>query len=115
MTAWRRAAERRGPYVARAVAELRSWPALAVSDGRRGTSFAVRGTEILRLTGADEVRVRLTAPAIDRLAPYLSTCEQVQACEDRAWVALVVDAEPDLELLFALTSVAIKEHVPMEA
>ncbi|MEV0823005.1 luciferase domain-containing protein [Nonomuraea rubra] len=112
MTAWRREAERRGPYVARAVAELKAWPALAVSDGRHGTTFAVHGTEIVRLSGADEVQVRLTAPAIDRLRPYLSTCEQVQACEDRAWVAVYVDAEPDLELLLALTSVAIKAHVP---
>ncbi|WP_245642197.1 luciferase domain-containing protein [Nonomuraea candida] len=115
MTAWRRAAERRGPYVARAVAELRSWPALVISDGRRGTSFAVRGTEILRLTGAAEVQVRLTAPAIHRLGPYLRACAQVQECPDGAWVAVQVDAEPDLELLFALTSVAIKEHVPVEA
>ncbi|AQZ65450.1 hypothetical protein BKM31_31900 [[Actinomadura] parvosata subsp. kistnae] len=94
------------------MAELRSWPALAARDGRRGTTFAVSGTEIVRLSGADEIQVRLTAPAIDRLRPYLSTCEQVQACEDRAWVAVYVDAEPDLALLLALTSVAIKAHVP---
>ncbi|MFG1710317.1 luciferase family protein [Nonomuraea sp. M3C6] len=112
ITAWRRAAERRGPYVARAVAELRSWPALVVSDTRRGVAFAVSGTEILRTTGAVEVRVRLTAPAIDRLEPYLRECDQVQACSDRAWVAVQVDAEPDLELLLALASVAIKAHVP---
>jgi luciferase-like monooxygenase len=111
MTAWRRGAERRGPYVARAVAELRSWPALAVSVTRRGTAFAVRGTEILRLSGEAEVQVRLTAPAIDRLGPYLRECDQVQTCRDRAWVAVQVDAEPDLELLLALTSVAIKAHV----
>ncbi|MEO3868564.1 luciferase family protein [Nonomuraea sp. B12E4] len=111
ITVRRRAAERRGPYVARAVAELRSWPALVVSDTRRGVAFAVRGTEILRMTGADEVQVRLTAPAIDRLGPYLRDCGQVQACSDRAWVAVLVDAEPDLELLLALTSVAIKAHV----
>ncbi|TMR99733.1 luciferase family protein [Nonomuraea basaltis] len=97
--------------MARALAELRSWPALAVSDTRRGVAFAVRGTEILRLTGGDEVRVRLTAPAIDRLEPYLRDCDQVQACSDRAWVAVQVDAAPDLDLLLALTSVAIKEHV----
>ncbi|TMR24415.1 hypothetical protein ETD86_04600 [Nonomuraea turkmeniaca] len=97
--------------MARAVAELRSWPALAVRDTRRGVTFAVRGTEILRLTGSDEVQVRLTAPAIDRLEPYLLDCRQVQACSDRAWVAVHVDATPDLELLLALTSVAIKEHV----
>jgi hypothetical protein len=97
--------------VARAVAELRSWPALAVSDTRRGLTFAVHGTEILRLTGHDEVQVRLTAPAIDRLEPYLRECDQVQACQDRAWVAVHVDATPDLELLLALASVAIKEHV----
>jgi hypothetical protein len=35
----------------------------------------------------------------------------VQACQDRAWVAVHVDATPDLELLLALASVAIKEHV----
>ncbi|MEV4177772.1 luciferase family protein [Nonomuraea sp. NPDC049709] len=115
ITARWRAAERRGPYVVRAVAELRSWPALVVSDTRRGPVFAVRGTEILRLTGSAEVQVRLTAPAIDRLGPYLRECDQVQACPDRAWVAVQVDAEPDLELLFALTSVAIKAHVPVEA
>ncbi|MBF8191257.1 DUF5519 family protein [Nonomuraea sp. K274] len=111
ITVWRRTAERRGPYVARAVAELRSWPALAVSDTRRGVAFAVRGTEILRLTGESEMRVRLTAPAIHRLEPYLRDCEQVQPCPDRAWVAVRVDAEPDLELLLALTSVAIKAHI----
>ncbi|MEV0380385.1 luciferase family protein [Nonomuraea sp. NPDC050643] len=114
ITAWRRGAERRGPYVARAVAELRSWPVLAVSDTRRGTAFAVRGTEILRLAGADRVQVRLTVPAIDRLEPYLGACDQVRTCPDRAWVAVQVDAEPDLELLLALTSVAIKAHVPGE-
>ncbi|MFC7588491.1 luciferase family protein [Nonomuraea antimicrobica] len=96
------------------MAELRSWPALVVSDTRRGTVVAVRGTEILRLTGAAEVQVRLTAPAIDRLGPYLRDCDQVHACADRAWVAVQVDAEPDLELLLALTSVAIKAHVPAE-
>ncbi|WP_327584174.1 DUF5519 family protein [Nonomuraea sp. NBC_00507] len=97
--------------MARAVAELRSWPALVLSDTRRGVTFAVRGTEILRLAGADEVQVRLTAPAIDRLEPYLLDCDQVQACRDRAWVAVHVDAATDLELLLALASVAIKEHV----
>ncbi|MEO3789126.1 luciferase family protein [Nonomuraea sp. B10E15] len=111
ITAWRRTAQRHGPYVVRAVAEFRSWPALAVSDTRRGPRFTVHGVEILRLAGADEVQVRLTAPAIDRLAPYLRECGQVQACPDRDWVAVQVDAEPDLDLLFALTSVAIKEHV----
>jgi hypothetical protein len=111
ITVRRRAAERRGPYLARAVAELRSWPALVVSDTRHGTAFAVHGTEILRMTGADEAQVRLTAPAIDRLEPYLRACDQVQACPDRAWVSVQVDAAPDLDLLFALTSVAIKEHV----
>ncbi|SEF78006.1 hypothetical protein SAMN05444920_101632 [Nonomuraea solani] len=98
--------------MARAVAELRSWPALAVSDTRRGPVFAVRGTEILRLTGADKVQVRLTVPAIDRLGPYLRDCDQVRTLPDKAWVAVRVDAEPDLELLLALTSVAIKAHVP---
>jgi Family of unknown function (DUF5519) len=112
---WRRAAERRGPYAARAVAELRSWPALAVSDTRRGTAFAVRGTEIVRLAGADQAWVRLTAPAIDRLGPYLRECDQVQTSPDCAWVIVQVDAERDLSLLLALTSVAIKEHVPVEA
>ncbi len=97
--------------MARAVAELRSWPALAVSDTRRGTAFAVHGTEILRLTGGDDVQVRLTAPAIDRLGPHLLDCDQVQACRDGAWVVVHVDAAPDLDLLLALTSVAIKEHV----
>jgi hypothetical protein len=96
--------------VARAVAELRSWPSLAVSDSGRGTAFTVRGTEILRLSGGHEVHLRLTAPAIGRLEPYLRDCDQVQTCADRAWVALQVDAEPDLELLLALTSVAIKAH-----
>ncbi|WP_246075481.1 luciferase family protein [Nonomuraea terrae] len=112
MAAWRRTAGRRGPYVARAVAELRSWPALAVSDTRRGAVFTVRGTEIVRQTGAAEVRVRLTAPAIGRLGPYLDACDQVQPCADGAWVTVQVDAEPDLELLLALTSVAIKAHAP---
>ncbi|MCK2220107.1 DUF5519 family protein [Actinomadura sp. ATCC 31491] len=112
ITAWRRTPQRRGPYVARALAELRSWPALAVSDTRRGVAFAVRGgAEILRTAGGDEVRVRLSAPAVERLEPYLAGCGQVQACPDPAWVAVQVDAEPDLELLLALTSVAIKENV----
>lgn len=96
--------------MARAVAELRSWPALVVSDTRRGVTFAVDGIEILRTAGVDEIQVRLTAPAIDRLEPYLLDCDQVQACRDRAWVAVHVDAAPDLDLLLALTSVAIKEH-----
>ncbi|TDE59098.1 hypothetical protein E1295_04145 [Nonomuraea mesophila] len=82
-----------------------------VIDTRRGPTFTVRGTEILKLAGGDEVQVRLTTPAIDRLAPYLRECGQVQACPDPAWVAVRMDAEPDLDLLFALTSVAIKEHV----
>ncbi|TDB98245.1 hypothetical protein E1267_38955 [Nonomuraea longispora] len=111
MTAWRRTVARHGPYVVRAVAEFRSWPAIVVSDTRRGPTFTVRGTEILRLAGADEVQVRLTAPAIDRLGPYLRECGQVMACPDRAWVTVQLDGEPDLDLLFALTSVAIKEHV----
>lgn len=110
ISVWRRASLRHGPYVARAVAELRSWPALAVSDTRRGVAFAVRGTEILRPSGRDEVHLRLTAAAIDRLEPHLRVCDQVHACADRAWVAVQVDAEPDLELLLALTSVAIKAH-----
>lgn len=96
---------RQGPYVARAVAALRSWPALAASGA---DAFAVRGTEILRLAGRDEVHVRLTAPAIGRLEPHLHACDQVHACADRAWVAVRVDAGPDLDLLLALTSVAIK-------
>ncbi|MEU6715563.1 luciferase family protein [Nonomuraea sp. NPDC046802] len=97
--------------MARAVAELRSWPVLAASDTRRGLTFAVRGTEILRLSGPDQVQVRLTAPAIDRLGQYLRECVQVHQCADGAWVAVQVEAEPDLELLFSLTSVAIKAHV----
>ena len=54
-------------------------------------------------------------PPIDRLGPYLRDCVQVQASPDRAWVIVRVDAEPDLALLLALTSVAIKEHVSVEA
>ncbi|NRQ40314.1 DUF5519 family protein [Nonomuraea sp. NN258] len=100
----------RGAYVARAEAALRSWPSLAVSDTRHGVSFAVRGTEILRLTGHDQVQIRLTAPAIGRLEPYLGECDQVRACPDRAWVCMRVDAQPDFDLLLALTSVAIKAH-----
>ncbi|MFB9204916.1 luciferase family protein [Nonomuraea spiralis] len=111
ISAWRRTPTRRGPYVARAVAELRSWPSLALSDTGQQIAFTVRGTEILRLAGRDEIHVRLTAPAIGRLEPYLHACDQIHACRDRAWVAVQVDAEPDLELLLALTSVAIKAHV----
>ncbi|MEU5860340.1 luciferase family protein [Nonomuraea sp. NPDC047529] len=111
ISAWRRTPTRRGPYVVRAVAELRSWPSLNVSGTGRQVAFAVHGTEILRLAGRDEVHVRLTAPAIGRLEPHLQACDQVHACRDRAWVAVQVDAEPDLELLLALTSVAIKAHV----
>ncbi|MET7328317.1 luciferase family protein [Nonomuraea sp. NPDC005650] len=110
ISARRRSTGRRGPYVARAVTQLLSWPALELSDTRRGVAFAVRGIEILRLTGADEVRLRLTEPAIGRLEPYLRDCEQVQTCADPAWVALRLEAEPDLDLLLALTSVAIKAH-----
>ncbi|RSN12597.1 hypothetical protein DMB42_10350 [Nonomuraea sp. WAC 01424] len=97
--------------MARAVAELRSWPSLALSGTGQQVAFTVRGTEILRLAGRDEIHVRLTAPAIGRLEPYLHACDQIHACRDRAWVAVQVDAEPDLELLLALTSVAIKAHV----
>ncbi|WP_433434996.1 luciferase family protein [Nonomuraea sp. CA-141351] len=110
ISAKRRSTLRRGPYLARAVAQLLAWPALEVRDTRRGVAFAVQGTEILRLTGADEVRLRLTAPAIERLEPQLGDCDQVQLCADHTWVALRVEAEPDLDLLLALTSVAIKAH-----
>jgi hypothetical protein len=102
-------AAHRGPYVLKAVAALRSWPALTLNDARQG-AFAVRGTEIIRLTGRDEVRIRLTAPAIDRLEPQLGACDQVRTCSDRTWVVVQVAAEPDLELLLALTSVAIKAN-----
>ncbi|MBT2231450.1 luciferase family protein [Nonomuraea sp. NEAU-A123] len=94
------------------MAELRSWPALALSDTRRGVAFTVGRTKIVRLTGGDEVRLRLTAPAINRLQPHLRGCDQVQSCSDRAWVAVHVDAELDVDLLLALTSVAIKAHTP---
>ncbi|MFG1685704.1 luciferase family protein [Nonomuraea sp. NPDC049269] len=67
---------------------------------------------MVRLTGEDEVCLRLTAPAISRLQPHLRDCDQVQSCSDRAWVAVHVDAELDLDLLLALTSVAIKAHTP---
>jgi hypothetical protein len=102
-------AAHRGPYVLKAVAALRLWPALTLNDARQG-AFAVRGTEIVRLAGRDEVRIRLTAPAIDRLEPQLGACDQVRTCSDRTWVVVQVAAEPDLELLFALTSVAIKAN-----
>lgn len=94
------------------MAELRSWPALALSDTRRGVAFTVGRTKIVRVTRGDEVCLRLTAPAIHRLQPHLHDCDQVQSCSDRAWVAVHVDAEPDLDLLLALTSVAIKAHTP---
>ncbi|MFI6318710.1 luciferase family protein [Nonomuraea sp. NPDC050556] len=99
-----------GAYVARAVAELRSWPALAVNDTRRGVAFAVRGTEILRPTSGDEVLLRLTAPAIGRLGPPLRACDQVATCADAAWVIVHVETGPDVDLLLALTSVAIQAH-----
>ncbi|MBB5780437.1 luciferase domain-containing protein [Nonomuraea jabiensis] len=114
ISARRRSTGRRGPYVARAVAQLLSWPALELSDTRRGMAFTVRGTEILRLTGADEVSLCLTEPAIERLEPYLRDCVQVQVGADHAWVTLRVEAEPDLDLLLALTSVAIKAHAVPE-
>ncbi|MFI7635060.1 luciferase family protein [Nonomuraea sp. NPDC049400] len=110
ISARRRSTLRRGPYLARAVTQLLSWPALEVRDTRRGVAFAVQGVEILRLTGTDEVHLRLTKPAIERLEPELGDCDQVQLCADHAWVALKVEAEPDLDLLLALTSVAIKAH-----
>lgn len=106
----RRAPAWRGPYVAQALAELRSWPALAVSDTKKGVAVAVSGMEILRLTGRDAVRLRLTAPVIGRLGWPLRACGQVQAGPGDAWVTVQVEAEPDLDLLLALTSVAIQAH-----
>ncbi|MFI6595912.1 luciferase family protein [Nonomuraea sp. NPDC050536] len=90
--------------------ELRSWPALAAHDRRGGVTFSVDGTEILRLAGDDRAQLRLTIPAIDRLQPQLEASGQVSACADKAWVAMKIEAEPDLDLLLSLTSVAIKAN-----
>ena len=101
---------RYGPYVARAVAQLSSWPALAAHDTPYGPAFSVGDIEILRLASSEQVRVRLSARAIRRLEPELRDCDQVRPCADGAWVSVIVEAEPDLDLLLALTSVAIKAH-----
>ncbi|MFI6484543.1 luciferase family protein [Nonomuraea sp. NPDC050663] len=101
-----------GAYVARAVRELRHWSALAVRETARGVAASVAGTPILRSIGRDGMLLHLTAPVIQRLEPQLWESGQVHACGDEAWVSLNIDNEPDLELLLALTSVAIKAHAP---
>lgn len=96
----------RGTYAARALGRLRSWPALDVHHNRDNVALAVDGTEVVLLTADDRGRVRLTVPVIGRLRPYLSG--QVRPCEDRAWLSVRLEAEPDLDLLLTLTSLAIK-------
>lgn len=91
-------------------AQLSSWPALAVQGSPGGPTFVVGDVEILRLSGAEQTQVRLTTPAIRRLEPELRGCGQIRRCADEAWVSVDVEAEPDVDLLLALTSVAIKVH-----
>ncbi|MFI6818376.1 luciferase family protein [Nonomuraea sp. NPDC050328] len=105
-----RSTPRQGAYVARALRELRHWSAVAVRETPDGVAVAVQGTSILRTSGLNEMRLRLTAPVIRRLEPQLWESGQVHACPDRAWVAVQVDTEPGMELLLALTSVAIQAH-----
>lgn len=110
----RRSRLREGPYAARVLAMLRSWPALVMHDHRDGAAFAVEDTEILRLAGEDRFLVRLTVPVIGRLGSFLEDSGKVKPCEDRAWVCVRVEAEPDLHLLLSLTSVAIKANTAPE-
>ncbi len=95
--------------------ELRRWPSLAMCESHQGVAFTVRGTEILYPSGHDEMRLRLTAPVISRLGPHLWESGRVHACEDGAWVSVQLEAEADLELLLALTSLAIKAHHDLNA
>lgn len=98
-----------GRHAARAIAELRRWPAITVSTTRDGCVVAAAGTEIIQLV-RDQAMLHLTAPVMERLGPPLSHCGQVRICPDRVSVVLYLQADPDVELLLALTSVAIKAH-----
>jgi Family of unknown function (DUF5519) len=98
-----------GRHAARAVAELRRWPALSVSTTSDGHVVAAEGAEIIHLV-SDLAMLHLTGPVIERLGSPLSHCGQVRICPDRIWVVLYLHADPDVELLLTLTSVAIKAH-----
>ncbi|GAA3676026.1 hypothetical protein GCM10022224_045350 [Nonomuraea antimicrobica] len=84
---------------------------MSAKESSTGTSFSVGGVEILRLSGVDRAMLRLTEPVIERLEPHLRPYAQVSVCPDRVWLLLRLDSESDLQLLFALTSVAIKVHL----
>ncbi|MFC6083999.1 luciferase family protein [Sphaerisporangium aureirubrum] len=65
------------PYLEQAVAQLREWPALTLSQIPGGFAFAIQDIEILRLTGHSTAQLHLTGPMIERLHHALCTSTQI--------------------------------------
>ncbi|MDF3299314.1 luciferase domain-containing protein [Streptomyces tropicalis] len=94
----------------RAQSQLATWPDLMESAPSCGTGRAlssVRG-EVVHFHSDRDVDLRLTAPAIRRLAGDLRRFTPVRMVPGSHWVTLRLDASADVDLLVTLVSVALQ-------
>lgn len=106
-----RASRNREAYVEQAIAELREWPGVVVTQtGEGDVVIAAGGVPVARLTNDGIAAIHLTRPVIERISGSLRESGLRHSPADEGWATMRVKTAADFDLLRTLTSLAIKAN-----
>jgi hypothetical protein len=100
------------PFTDLALEQLRSWPALSVSQTVHGAAISARGpgVSVARLHHPDAAELCLTWPVIQRLGDALVAGGRIHFDPGSDWIRVPLEGTSDVRLLLLLMSVAIQAH-----
>jgi len=100
------------PFTELALEQLRSWPALEVSQTGHRAAVRARGpgVSVARLRHPDAAELYLTWPVIQRLGDALVAGGRIRFDPASDWIRVPLDGASDVRLL--LMNVAIQAHQP---